>query len=49
MRKAWDGKRREFCQRRETEVKRLIPGDENRPGIYSDCVELCNEILRGPG
>jgi len=37
----------EFCQRNETEVPRLIPGDSNRPGICSDCVELCSEILRG--
>ena len=36
----------EFCQRNETEVPRLIPGDANRPGICSDCVELCSEILR---
>lgn len=48
VRKAWAGNVCEFCQRNETEVKRLIPGDENRPGICSDCVELCNEILRGP-
>ena len=47
-RKAWAGNVCEFCQRKETEVSRLIPGDENRPGICSDCVELCNEILRGP-
>jgi hypothetical protein len=25
----------EFCQRHETHVKRLIRGDENRPGICS--------------
>ena len=47
-RKAGEGNVCEFCQRKETQVKRLIPGDENRPGICSDCVELCNEILRGP-
>ena len=45
--KAWQGNVCEFCQRNETEVESLIPGDENRPGICSDCVELCNEILRG--
>ena len=45
--KSWDGGMCEFCQRKESEVKRLIPGDDNRPGICSDCVELCNEILRG--
>jgi hypothetical protein len=44
--KVWEGNVCEFCQRNETEVKRLIRGDENRPGICSDCVELCNEILR---
>lgn len=47
-RRAWEGNVCEFCPRNETEVERLIPGDENRPGICSDCVELCNEILRGP-
>lgn len=36
----------EFCQRNETEVHRLIPGDSNRPGICSDCVALCSAILR---
>ncbi|HJS91925.1 MAG TPA: ClpX C4-type zinc finger protein [Steroidobacteraceae bacterium] len=46
-RKTWEGNVCEFCQRNETEVEHLIPGDENRPGICCDCVELCNEILRG--
>lgn len=45
-RKAWEGHLCEFCQRNETEVPRLIVGDENRPGICSDCLELCNRILR---
>ena len=47
-RKAWVSNVCEFCQRKETEVARLIPGDDNRPGICSDYVELCNEILRSP-
>lgn len=34
-----------FCQRKETEVPRLIVGDEHRPGICSDCVDSCNKIL----
>ncbi len=34
-----------FCQRNETEVSRLIVGDEHRPGICSDCVDICNKIL----
>ena len=46
-RKAWEGSICEFCQRNETEVPRLIAGDRNRPGICSECVELCNEILGG--
>ena len=45
-RKAWDGSTCEFCQRTETQVPKLIPGDSNRPGICSDCVELCVEILK---
>lgn len=44
--KAWEGNVCEFCQRNETQVPKLIAGDENRPGICSDCVEICNEILR---
>ncbi len=48
VRNAWEGNVCEFCQRNETEVKHLIPGDQNRPGICSDCVDRCNEILRGP-
>ena len=28
LRKAWEGNVCEFCQRNETEVMRLIPGDE---------------------
>jgi hypothetical protein len=28
-------------QRKQTEVTRLIPGDEIRPAIRSDCVEVC--------
>jgi len=43
---AWEGNVCEFCQRNETEVPQMIAGDEHRPGICSDCVELCNEILR---
>jgi len=45
-RKAWEGNVCEFCQRNETQVTRLIPGDDNRPGICSDCVELCNAYSR---
>ncbi len=37
----------DFCQRKETEVKKLIFIDEHRPSICSDCVDLCNEILKG--
>ena len=44
--KAWENNVCEFCQRNETQVPYLIRGDDNRPGICSDCVELCNEILR---
>ena len=44
-RKVWEGNVCEFCQRTETQVDRLIPGDENRPGICSDCVKLCSDIL----
>src|SRR5438046_21610 len=29
-----------FCHRTETEVPRLLEGDDNRPGICSDCVEI---------
>lgn len=36
----------DFCQRKETEVNRLIYIDEHRPSICSDCVGLCNEILK---
>jgi hypothetical protein len=36
-----------FCQRKETDVARFIVGDQNRPGICSDCVDLCNTILSG--
>jgi hypothetical protein len=44
-RKAWEANLCEFCQRNETQVKRLIRGDANRPGICSDCVQMCNDIL----
>jgi hypothetical protein len=44
-RRAWESNVCEFCQRNETQVRRLIPGDDNRPGICSDCVDLCNRIL----
>lgn len=44
--KAWEEGVCEFCQRSGSQVGRLIPGDANRPGICSDCVEICNEILR---
>jgi hypothetical protein len=37
----------DFCQRKETEVSDLVYIDENRPAICADCVELCQEILRG--
>jgi hypothetical protein len=46
-RKAWERNVCEFCQRNETQVPKLIGGDRNRPGICSDCVELCVEILKG--
>jgi hypothetical protein len=46
-RKAWEHNVCEFCQRNETQVPNLIAGDQNRPGICSDCVELCVEILKG--
>ncbi|HEX5764030.1 MAG TPA: ClpX C4-type zinc finger protein [Woeseiaceae bacterium] len=45
-RKAWEKNVCEFCQRNETQVERLIAGDRNRPGICSECVELCNAILK---
>ena len=35
----------DFCQRKETEVPKLVFIDEHRPTICSDCVELCNVIL----
>lgn len=35
----------DFCQKNETEVKRLIYIDEHRPSICSDCVDICNVIL----
>jgi ClpX C4-type zinc finger len=38
----------DFCQRKETEVSRLVHIDEHRPSICADCVGLCNEILRSP-
>jgi len=44
-RKALESNECGFCQRKETEVARLIVGDEHRPGICSDCVELCNKVL----
>ena len=44
-RKAWDGNICEFCQRTETQVPKLVLGDEHRPGICSDCVKLCQNIL----
>jgi ClpX C4-type zinc finger len=37
----------DFCKRKETEVENLIYIDEHRPSICSDCIELCNEILKG--
>ena len=46
-RKAWEQNVCEFCQRNETQVPKLIGGDQNRPGICSECVELCVEILKG--
>ena len=46
-RKAWEQNVCEFCQRNETQVPKLIAGDRNRPGICSECVELCVEILKG--
>lgn len=45
-RKAWEGNVCEFCQRTEPQVPKLIIGDSNRPGICSDCVELCVAILK---
>jgi hypothetical protein len=45
--KAWEENVCEFCQRNEAQVVYLIRGDDNRPGICKECVELCNEILRG--
>jgi len=36
----------DFCQRNETKVARMIHVDEHRPNICSDCVSLCNEILK---
>ena len=44
-RKAWDNHTCEWCQKTGSEVERLIPGDSNRPGICSECVGLCNQIL----
>ena len=44
-RKAWESNVCEFCQRNETQVSRLILGDASRPGICSDCVDICNAIL----
>ena len=35
----------DFCQRNETQVKRIIYIDEHRPSICCECVELCNGIL----
>lgn len=46
-RKSWEGNVCEFCQRNETQVSKLIAGDRNRPGICSECVALCDEILGG--
>ena len=46
-RKAWEGNVCEFCQRNETQVPKLIAGDRNRPGICSECVAMCNDILGG--
>ena len=37
----------DFCQRKETEVPRLIYTDEHRPAICCDCVEICQTILEG--
>ena len=44
-RKALESNECGFCQRKETEVPRFIVDDEHRPGICSDCVDLCNKIL----
>ncbi|MGO1073790.1 ClpX C4-type zinc finger protein [Lysobacter sp. CA199] len=44
-RKAWERNVCEFCQRNETQVPKLIAGDTHRPGICSDCVDLCRDIL----
>jgi ClpX C4-type zinc finger len=35
----------DFCQRKETEVSKMIHIDEHRPTICSDCVDMCNAIL----
>ena len=43
--KKWESNICEFCQRNETEVEKMIPGDDNRPGICINCVELCNDIF----
>ncbi|MEP7356296.1 MAG: AAA family ATPase, partial [Anaerolineales bacterium] len=41
-----DAKRCSFCKRKEADVDRLIAG---QPGTYIcvECVDLCNEMLRG--
>src|SRR5258705_3550442 len=44
-RKALESNECGFCQRNEIEGPRFIVGDEHRPGICSDCVDLCNKIL----
>jgi len=41
-----EGKVCDFCQRKETEAEQLIYVAEHRPSICSDCVALCNEILK---
>jgi ATP-dependent Clp protease ATP-binding subunit ClpX len=35
-----------FCNRSQTEVKRLIAGGDVGPNICGDCVEQCNETLK---
>jgi hypothetical protein len=44
-RKALESNECGFCRRKETEVPRLIVGDQHRPGICSECVDWCNRIL----
>lgn len=37
----------DFCQKNEAEVSAFVHIDQHRPSICAECVELCNEILRG--